>query len=380
MMLVGGRQLLHKYKRKAQIAKKMIEYAFIAKKISFDVQEILWFFETRIDTKSLLDLWNGVHSLDKPLKIPLINQCLIKIEDNGIFSYNPTISFDGNILHLAWRISGVSYGSKVDKTGRFTEFILKTNENYLGYAQITGDNFDRTNISGGLEPVLKVENAQYFKPENFLNLNEEIDGFEDPRFLPGNKSLLLVHVRHKVTSYLQYSVGIVNIKDEKLFLLTLPNQAKIEKNWVTMCFNSDELLLLRSTYPRSVLRVNMKTNEVFESSETREKFGGIHNGTNFLLIDSDFYIRLVRIRLSSVGRKKAHYNFLVFHDLEFNEIERTQPFIFNNIGYEICNSIELREEEVIFAWGEEDKRMILGSIPLQNLLVWAKSNIQHGNN
>ena len=376
MILVKDKYLQNKCKRTILILGQMIQYAFIEKKINFDGQELAWFFEVRYDTKLLQSLWNGAHSLDNPLKIPLLNQCLIKTNDNGMFNFNPTISIDQNVLHLAWRSSGISYSSKVDKHGRFAELNHRTNYSFLGLAQISLNKLDRTVISDGIETVLNVEKEEYIYPDKFLDLNEEIDGLEDPRFLPRNSNLLLVHVRHKPNSHFHYSVGIINLESRELFLLNAPHQAEIEKNWVAMQFESDELLILRSTYPYSTLRVNLKTSRFLESTETYEKLGKIHNGTNFLLINSLFYIRLVRIRLSTIGTKKAHFNFLVFHDLDFNEIKRTQPFIFNNIGYEICNSMELKEEQVIFAWGEEDKRIIMGSLPLQNLLQWAQSNLQ----
>jgi hypothetical protein len=60
----------------------------------------------------------------------------------------------------------------------------------------------------------------------------------------------------------------------------------------------------------------------------------------------------------------------VKHDLDFREVARTSPFIFRVFGYEICNGFQLYDEKFVFSWGENDEKMLLGSIEKHKLLDW----------
>jgi hypothetical protein len=58
------------------------------------------------------------------------------------------------------------------------------------------------------------------------------------------------------------------------------------------------------------------------------------------------------------------------HDLSFNEIGRTIPFVFRKLSIEICNGLEFDGKDFIFSWGEDDREMFVGKVEMRKLLNW----------
>jgi hypothetical protein len=71
-------------------------------------------------------------------------------------------------------------------------------------------------------------------------------------------------------------------------------------------------------------------------------------------------------------RKIATLSYLVFHNSDGQIIRMSKPFLFKKFGFEICNGLTLEGENLLFSWGEDDIRMYVGRIPIQDLLAWAQ--------
>ena len=173
----------------------------------------------------------------------------------------------------------------------------------------------------------------------------------------------------------RYDIAILDLNSNEIQLLIPENRLQTEKNWVPIYTDNQKHLLLRSTKPFSVVSVDRVDFRLSESSSDSLDFGRIHNGSNFLLLDDELYIRVVRTSINLEGLRGVRLNFIIIHDLEFNEIGRTKPFIFHKFGYEICNSITEFEDKIFFAWGMNDSAGYIGHIDRTALKSWIQKNI-----
>jgi hypothetical protein len=157
-------------------------------------------------------------------------------------------------------------------------------------------------------------------------------------------------------------------------LLIPQYRLKTEKNWVPVCTDSKNHILLRSTKPFLLVAVDKEDYHLTEQSWNSADFGEIHNGSNFLLLDEDLYIRVVRVTINLEGLRGVRLNFIMMHNLEFKEVGRTKPFIFKDFGYEICNSITEFEGKIFFAWGMNDSAGYIGHIARDILQNWIRNH------
>jgi hypothetical protein len=152
----------------------------------------------------------------------------------------------------------------------------------------------------------------------------------------------------------------------------------MEKNWVPIDSKSGKFRLLRSTEPLVMLQIDKETLETHEILLKSGVFSATHNGSNLLLIDKRFYVRVVRVRCNMEGLRGVRLSIIVVHDLDFNEISRTKPFIFRSFGFEICNSILEYQNRIIFSWGENDEHGYVGSIDKTDFVHFLEKEMDFG--
>jgi hypothetical protein len=62
------------------------------------------------------------------------------------------------------------------------------------------------------------------------------------------------------------------------------------------------------------------------------------------------------------------------HNLKLEEIHRSKPFVFREVGIEICNGLEFKDGVFYFAWSENEKKIFVGKCNKDELLTWFYKN------
>jgi len=340
----------------------------------------------------LKNLWNFEYTKDEPLVLGILSIGEIKPTiQNEYNHFNPSIrSMKNGNLEIFWRVSNSKHPSEYDIFGK----------PIIGERQsINGEDDYEAIISGEL--IQPLEFAMLIpKKQTLLELtkvknsteNEEWNPLtivklflEDPRLHPGEGVYFTAIAR-----FGNYSYGLHNEIFTRMILINRltaegtvihsKNNGRIEKNWVVIQESHNEILLLKQSQPMELIRFNLrtgKTTSVEDGSNPKSKaLTSLNGGSPFVLVDDKFYIRVARQQfvLSKIGT--ARVNILVMHDLEFREIGRTQPFIFQVLGVEICNGLALQNDHFYFTWGENDCKMFLGVCNKDELISWFQNNLQ----
>jgi len=358
---------------------------FIYRKFFFNGKKAHWFLQVKKGERYLSERWGNDFTATSPLRIPLTNvNKLLFPDDSGnenflLNQYNPSIVASKNVIYITWRISDLFFDPATKSNGDAVLTHSVSNCNGVGYATILGEDLFKQPILRHprilIEPVLSKRNSL----QNFHNDEGRSVDFEDPRFIPENPNLILLHGRYfrDVNSSLpRFDVVVFNVETSEIHFLIPQNRWQTEKNWVPIYSDIQNYFLLRSTQPFAIVAVNRKDFQLTEQSWESSDFGKIHNGSNFLLLEEGFYIRVVRELISLNGLRDVRLNSIVMHDLELKEIGRTKPFLFQQFGFEICNSITSYEGQIIFAWGLNDSAGFLGSIAENTLVDWILNNLE----
>ena len=86
-------------------------------------------------------------------------------------------------------------------------------------------------------------------------------------------------------------------------------------------------------------------------------------------------MRVARIKFSIRNIGRARLSVLVKHDLNFREISRSRAFVFRETSIEICNGLDYDGSNFYFSWGENDRKMYVGSCAKKDLIDWFESNL-----
>jgi hypothetical protein len=102
----------------------------------------------------------------------------------------------------------------------------------------------------------------------------------------------------------------------------------------------------------------------------------LNGGSGFVLVDNLYYLRVARIQFSLAKLGRTRVSVIVKHDLNFTEISRSKPFIFQSLGVEICNGFAYSHDTFYFSWGQDDRSMYVGYCRKRDLLNWYNKNLQ----
>ena len=341
-----------------------------------------WRLQELTGEAKLVKYWVSSHSKDNPLKIPL--EKIIKLDfsnevstpDPQIHSFNPSIIANNQGLLVTWRISDVYFHPATNQNGEQITPLSTGLLNGIGLAEIHIEDLLTTaklrNIKVLIEPVLEKRNTNHVVRDTYGRHME----FEDPRFLSSTPLLLMLHGKYVSKarardSLPKYEIAILDVESDAISILNLTNKNNVEKNWVPILSEDSAFKILRSTQPFEIL--NLRKQDLALDGDyvgKKSQIGFLHNGSNFLLISKQYYIRVVRETLTLKGLRGVRVNRIIIHDLELNETARTKPFLFTDFGFEICNSLTEYGNKVFFAWGMNDESGYIGFVDKIELIDW----------
>jgi hypothetical protein len=297
---------------------------------------------------------------------------------SNLHQFNPSVASVHDGLKICWRISDNYDHPATNLSGEPKVKPFGGECNGIGYGKIMDENlygnFEITNSQVLIEPAAKQRSEKHMIQDAYAR---QLD-FEDPRFIDGDSNTLILHGKYTSrgphdTDPL-YVVVLFDIQNDDFSVLNIKSRMRVEKNWVTVNSDAESYKILRSTDPFLLISVDKIDCEVTELTTHDGTIGDLHNGSNFLLVDEKFYIRVVRRTISLNGLRGVRVNFLIIHDLNLVEISRSMPFLFEEFSCEICNSIALYKDSVYFAWGKNDEAGYIGYIEKHSLLDWIEKN------
>lgn len=359
-------------------------YALITKKIFLTDFEIIdHIMACRWGSGRLKKLYQEKYTIENPLKLSILQQW--KIEPKIFpekYHYNPTILYSKNRILLCWRASGFTFGPHIDKHGIFKSDDVLTSENF---EQLIVAEMELSSDSD----MLLVKNERALANIHIVNeelirgslnkLNEPIF-FEDPRFHFGDDDLISAHARFGlIEKNFIYRMALINIDSQKAHIIYAHDNSRTQKNWVAIQRVKNKLLMLNTSSPHVITEVNVSdgSSRNLMSQQKKPEFKmNLNGGSPFVLIRNKFYLRVARLHFPIYPIGHTRMNVLVMHALDFSEVSRSMPFVFNKLGCEICNGLTVRGDDILFSWGEDDARMYAGKTSIDSLLSWYEVNIQ----
>jgi len=343
---------------------------------------IKWHFKQKADFKLANSSWGYSNfPIDLPL-IPLTETYELKPEiEPDSYHYNPSIIFESRDLFICWRVSNFKGSPSVnwakEDVLEAVKFDPELFRNAVAIGQIS--NFDIYNHSN-IENQRLVTELMGFEKHNPNNQTAydalQVRTLIDPKFINQSTSLILGNFETWTKSpsgkySVQQTMGILDLQKQGKCNLIPYQKTAGEKNWCFIASTGDSFKFLRSSSPETVLSVQKRLPYAVINEETRFNSKPFANGgSNFIKVNDECYLRIARYRFSAKGKYNCHISIIVKHDLNFREVARTSPFIFRVFGYEICNGFQLYDEKFVFSWGENDEKMLLGSIEKHKLLDW----------
>jgi len=153
--------------------------------------------------------------------------------------------------------------------------------------------------------------------------------------------------------------------------LKSPLNRRIEKNWVPIEVEGDILRLLYYSTPLHIIEVDLlsgnQKNTILNSTGTAQK--PLNGGSQFVKLEDGSYVRVARKRFAILGMGRIHFNYFVHHDINLIETGRSRPFVFQTLGFEICNGIKLDGNGNIYlTWAQNDRDMFIAVCKTRHVL------------
>lgn len=354
--------------------------------------EAKYFRTCKTGQGQLLNLWGGINSIENPLRLNFLE--ITKLAPSILLNYkhfNPTIRVNGKTLKLMWRVSDYTMPMDYDKKGnpRIGHTSRSKNE----------DDFEGI-ISAELpipfQKILDTPINQKLLQESLIsNLDESLAKLqlpvckvfvEDPRMHQGEDSIITAiarfgNLRPGNTIRNHTRMIIINSKTNVGTIVHSDNDNLIEKNWVVIKHIERDLIMLKRSNPQEIIYVDTMTgltkslpcNVLIK----KKNCANLNGGSGFVLIDDLYYLRVARIQFPLAKLGLTRINVIVKHDLNFLEISRSKPFVFQSLGVEICNGFAYNENYFFFSWGQDDRSMYVGSCRKSDLLNWYSNNLQN---
>ena len=279
---------------------------------------------------------------------------------NDGFSINPTITRNGDLTEFFFRKTNLSVRPNADKFGNMEKIQVGS---IIKNALYKGILINKNELSE-VELVIP-EDAQV--------------ALEDVRVITfGNQDLLIgTQVRTEFQdSQAKWRTRVAIQIGDQNYLLESPVGKNYEKNWVPVSVKNGCLTMLHSNNPTRLVFFDLKdktqTSEVLADIQTSIPVSG---GSQFVALPDLNFVRVARRRFPLFHRGYVHVSFIVMNNSEYLECAISTPFIFKDFGFEICNGLQLdQNDNFIFSWAENDSMMYLGYCSRIKLLEWLKRN------
>ena len=267
------------------------------------------------------------------------------------FYLNPTVLANHSSVKYFLRVTNNVFYPEADKFGNF---------------RLDGDGQD---VKNGLL-MLTIDE---YNNKKALSSIIEMGGppcLEDSRvFIYQKKEFLvstLLESSPKSGGSWKSSVGIFDLESRVFYLIPSPFGKRIEKNWVP--FESDKsdayIYLIYQSDPLCILRVDLKTKKFNLLNGPPSKKPRLNGGSQAVLLPNGTYIRVARKKFAWPKYGWINFNYFVLHNSSFEEISRSKPFIFEQLGIEICNGLALVGDNLILSWAKNDRVVYTSTIPL----------------
>lgn len=338
---------------------------------------IQFHLKSKRDTYKLSQLLDRSNPLTDPLKLPFESIQEIKTSlEPELFHYNPTIICKENTIKIFWRISNINIGPYWNWHGLIEKYVPAGKRiEGTGYGEIT------LNQNGKIE----IRNEKVLISPSQNNWTNQIDQapsekllVEDPRVVESGGTYLLFNswkINEADNEGTHGPMVLFALENSRMIQLKDYTNKGIHKNSVIVNMENRVIRLLKSSNPQIIQEYDVSTGDL-TSAKTKLNNDKLflNGGSPFILVDDTFYIRIARQRYTLKNLFNVHVSLLVIHDLNFDEIARTKPFILQNYGFEVCNGFILEGDKFIFSWGENNKRMFLGTVSKTTLLEFFHAN------
>lgn len=361
-----------------RFVKSIFAFVFVAirhKQLPKNFGQARWIVRYKKGESYLLRDWGRDFTCDAPLTLPF--ETIKKIDFPSLSPYkqfNPSIMILNSQLSFTWRISTITRDPRVDSFGNSIIPFQKDGLNAIGIGtagEINNQISQNIKVTPQLylssDPVLKGVEPKVEHPYP----GRQVD-FEDPRFISGFPNWILLNARFTgpdpLNIYPNYEMALWDISNARISFLRASNMSKSEKNWIPIPILNEQLALIKNTDPLTVVQLKDFISAASEKTLSKTSPKGFHNGSNLLQVEENLYVRIIRKRLSINGLRDIHISKLILCDDTLTELKRTKPFVLRQFAFEICNSIEMHGDKVLFAWGENDCESYLGQISKTALL------------
>ena len=357
---------------------------FVMRKVTFDrelTDYVLW---CKHGESQLNLLYKNGNSHRNPLRLNII--ATQKIRPSVLpdyYHYNPTLQLEDGIIRVFWRVTTFSYVDWFDDLGIYRPNNLEGLQNFEQIA--TGL------LSSAMESDFGIVSHQNMLPEiEIINKDEVAKAIgwegakvyvEDPRAHEGTSRYITAIARFGKIEKNLCRMLLIDLATFTGIIIPALDPSKTEKNWVVIQELDDSLFFLAQSKPLIIEKVNIKTGVservTIQENESQLSSKNLNGGSPFVKIDSKHFIRVARLQFGIYGVGTCRISVLVLHDLEFKEVARSKPFIFNKLGVEICNGLMVKDDLVFFSWGEDDIEMYVGRCSAADLMRWFNENLQN---
>jgi hypothetical protein len=298
-------------------------------------------------------------SKNSPFKLN-IKDIYPEFENSGKFYINPTLNICGTKIELFFRETNVAILPKSDNRGNMERVQIGpslTNATYRGILNDDGKITQQEKVIGE-EPSESLEDVRvisFGKLNLFIGTEVRNSSDKSP---PAWRTRVAIRV------------------DGKNFPLLSPTGKNFEKNWVPILLEENTIFLLHSNNPTKLIEFDLldKSQSVYEVKDLCASLS-LSGGSQFVSLPDSSYIRIARRRFPLFNRGYIHISFIVLHNSNFQETAVSTPFIFQDLGFEICNGLALNQEnEFVFSWGENDMKMFVGISDYDETIRWVKNN------
>ena len=358
---------------------------FAYKKISFDREIINFFLYCKFGETQLNSLYKNGHNHRNPLRLDIVLPQKIHTSTfPEYYHYNPTLQLQDVIIRVYWRVSDYTFLNFQDKLGRWHGKNLEQLENFERIA--TGiletnveSNFGVISKEIVLPQISVINGEEVAKAIGWEGANIYI---EDPRAHEGTGRYISACARFGQVGKNFYRMIVIDLAKNQGVIIPSSESNKTEKNWVVIRELEDSLLFLNQSNPRLIDKVDVNTgiSERLEIEEniSRPNCKNLNGGSSFVRLDSKHFLRVARLQFPIYPNGGlCRISVLVLHNLEFTEIARSKPFIFNKLGVEICNGLLVIDDFVYFSWGLDDIEMYVGKCSKVDLMRWFNENLQN---
>jgi len=340
---------------------------------------IAWNLKWHRDTKFISQEMGRSILVEKPLSphFEYIQEIKTSLR-NDLFNYNPTLVLQNKKLKMFWRMSNCSTKPRANWRGVVNNIYPKKDKiEGVGSGDLAFSSKSKT-ISLSNEEVSIPLSINHFE-----SLKNPYPGYqttlEDPRAIYSDEILLLLNtckIPNSGGEPRNALMALYNCATKDLVLLNLPEDNTIQKNFTIINSDKKVIRLLKSSNPHIVLEFDKKTgNLIKELEHNLNNKSFLHGGSPFVLVDNEYYLRIARQKFSLKGLSQIHFSYLVMHDLNFNEIARTKPFVLQKYAFEVCNGLVILDDNFIFSWGENDEKIYVGVISKRDLIRFFQENI-----